>query len=303
MIVRTNWPAKMRTYCSQVPEFIDHTLSRFTGLKGAVVPAHITGLGVAVVMSGEATFRINTDVIGLNEASFLVVNKGSKLSITLERDDTLIALLCFDTTLSKLLYNGLMKSGEETAGWSAVTEEDFSFVEHVHFMNASLREQIRLLIELSSSCASFHSLKADMVVRSILDSLISENHHALQISEKLKVVKTVTKIALYKRLAIAREWIESNHHRGVDLQQAADVAMLDKHHFLRLFKRAYQITPHHFLTKARLEMAEKLLAETDLPVSEICRTVGFDSIPSFTSLFKRTYGEAPGRYRRQMRLH
>ncbi|WOK08985.1 AraC family transcriptional regulator [Imperialibacter roseus] len=290
-------------FSNRPPEFSDHTLCQYMGSKGAVVPAHITGLGVAVVMSGKATFRINRELIAINEDSFLVVNKGSELSFELERDDTLVALLYFDAALSKLLYNGLLISSNETAGSSAVGKEDFSLVEHVHFMNASLREQFQLLMKLGNSCASFHSLKADMVVRSILDSLISENQNALQISEKLKVVKTVTKIALYKRLAIAREWMESNHQQGVDLQQAADVAMLGKQHFLRLFKRAYQITPHHFLTKTRLDMAEKLLIETDLAVSEICRAVGFDSIPSFTSLFKRTYGEAPGRYRRQMRLH
>ncbi|MEQ8533841.1 MAG: AraC family transcriptional regulator, partial [Imperialibacter sp.] len=215
----------------------------------------------------------------------------------------LVALLYFDAALSKLLYNGLMKISDETSGWSAVSEEDFALVEHVHFMNASLREQFQLLMELGNSCASFHSLKADMVVRSILDSLISENHHALQISEKLRVVKTVTKVALYKRLAAAREWIINNCQQPIDLQQAAGVAMLDKQHFLRLFKRAYQITPHNFLTRVRLERAEKLLEETDLAVSDICRSVGFDSVPSFTSLFKRNYGEAPGRYRRKMRLH
>ncbi|WP_416865576.1 MAG: helix-turn-helix domain-containing protein [Imperialibacter sp.] len=285
-----------------VPVFTDHTLCQYMGSKGAVVPAHITGLGVAVVMSGEATFRINREVIAINEDSFLVVNKGSELSFELERDDTLVALLYFDATLSKLLWNGLLKSGDETAGWSPVGEEDFSLVEHVHFMNASLRQQFQLLMELGNSCASFHSLKADMVVRSILDSLIGENQNALQISRELKVVKTVTKIVLYKRLAVAREWMANNLQQAVDLQQAADVAMLDKQHFLRLFKRAYQITPHHFLTTMRLERAEKLLEETDLPVSEICQAVGFDSVPSFTSLFKRAYGESPGRYRRQMRL-
>ncbi|WP_339787525.1 helix-turn-helix domain-containing protein [uncultured Imperialibacter sp.] len=289
-------------FSNKPPEFSDHTLCQFMGSKGAVVPAHITGLGVAVVMSGEATFWINREVIAINEASFLVVNKGSELSFKLERDDTLVALLYFDAALSKLLYNGLLIRGDETAGWSPVGGEDFSLVEHVHFMNASLRQQFQLLMELGNSCASFHSLKADMVVRSILDSLIGENENALQISRELKVVKTVTKIALYKRLAVAREWIANNLQQAVDLQQVADVAMLDKQHFLRLFKRAYQTTPHHFLTTMRLERAEKLLEETDLPVSEICRAIGFDSIPSFTSLFKRTYGEAPGRYRRQMRL-
>ncbi|MEQ8686900.1 MAG: AraC family transcriptional regulator [Imperialibacter sp.] len=289
-------------FSNKPPEFADHTLCQYVGGKGALVPAHIAGLGVAVVMSGEATFRINREVIAINEDSFLVVNRGSKLSFELERDDTLVALLYFDAALSKLLYNGLMKISDETSGWSAVSEEDFALVEHVHFMNASLRERFQLLMELGNSCASFHSLKADMVVRSILDSLISENHHALQISEKLRVVKTVTKVALYKRLAAAREWIINNCQQPIDLQQVADVAMLDKQHFLRLFKRAYRITPHHFLTKTRLGMAEKLLTETDLAVSDICRAVGFDSIPSFTSLFKRTYGESPGRYRLQMKL-
>jgi AraC family transcriptional regulator len=204
MIVSRSLVASALLFSNRPPEFSDHTLCQYVGSKGAVVPAHITGLGVAVVMSGEATFRINGEVIAINEDSFLVVNKGSKLSFELERDDTLVALLYFDAALSKLLYNGLLISSNETAGSSVVGEEDFSLVEHVHFMNASLREQFQLLMELGNSCASFHSLKADIVVRSILDSLISENQKALQISEKLKVVKTVTKTALYKRLATAR---------------------------------------------------------------------------------------------------
>src|SRR5262249_6863748 len=53
---------------------------------------------------------------------------------------------------------------------------------------------------------------------------------------------------------------------------------------------------------ARLDQARQLLAVSEYSVTDICMEVGFSSLGSFSSLFARRFGEAPSKYRRQIRL-
>jgi AraC-like DNA-binding protein len=47
----------------------------------------------------------------------------------------------------------------------------------------------------------------------------------------------------------------------------------------------------------RLERAAALLRNTDRSVADICVSVGLQSVGSFTTSFKRTYGVSPTAYR------
>jgi len=68
-------------------------------------------------------------------------------------------------------------------------------------------------------------------------------------------------------------------------------------HFSREFKRAYGDTPHRYLFTRRMERATGLLRTTDRTVADICMTVGFRSVGSFTTAFRRTFGVSPLGYR------
>ena len=65
----------------------------------------------------------------------------------------------------------------------------------------------------------------------------------------------------------------------------------------RGFHKYLGISPQAYLTHARLQEARCLLAMTDLSVTAVAERVGFESQPHFSSLFKRTYGQAPTQYR------
>jgi AraC-like DNA-binding protein len=52
-----------------------------------------------------------------------------------------------------------------------------------------------------------------------------------------------------------------------------------------------------YLLTRRLERAAALLRSTDRSVAEICFSVGLQSVGSFTTSFKRTYGMSPTAYR------
>lgn len=72
-------------------------------------------------------------------------------------------------------------------------------------------------------------------------------------------------------------------------------------HFLRAFRSSFGETPHAFLTRLRLDRAKELLTITTRPVTEICFDVGFSSLGSFSTLFRRYVGMSPAAFRGQVR--
>jgi AraC-like DNA-binding protein len=78
-------------------------------------------------------------------------------------------------------------------------------------------------------------------------------------------------------------------------------AGLSAWHFLRAFRQAFGETPHAFLTRLRLERAKELLTVSGRPVTEICFDVGFTSLGSFSTLFRRHVGLSPATFRRRVR--
>jgi len=106
-----------------------------------------------------------------------------------------------------------------------------------------------------------------------------------------------TRIEIYHRLALARDFIEASVDKPITLSDYSRVACLSPHHFLRLFKQVYGETPHQFLTRLRLKCALDLLQSTEISVTEICFLVGFESLGSFSTLFKRHYGRSPLAFR------
>lgn len=102
---------------------------------------------------------------------------------------------------------------------------------------------------------------------------------------------------LQRRLILAREFIDDCFESGPDLHQIAEQAALSPFHFQRLFRRTFDLTPHQYLTRRRVERAKELLVYTDLTISEICAIVGFSSLGSFSTLFSRISGMSPRAYR------
>ena len=101
---------------------------------------------------------------------------------------------------------------------------------------------------------------------------------------------------IYRRIVTAKIYIDDNYFEPIDLDKISQKAFLSKFHFHRLFRKVYRHTPHQYVTKKRLEKAKNLLAENK-QVTEVCNEVGFESIGTFSILFKKEIGFAPQYYR------
>jgi len=106
------------------------------------------------------------------------------------------------------------------------------------------------------------------------------------------------KVYLYRRIVKAKLFIDDNYADAIELDHIADEAFFSKFHFIRLFKKTYGKTPHQYLTCVRIEKS-KLLLKEEIPVSGVCYAVGFDSVSSFTGLFKRMVGQTPSAYQQR----
>ena len=100
------------------------------------------------------------------------------------------------------------------------------------------------------------------------------------------------------RLHIARRLIDANYDTPLTLNHISSEAGFSPYHFIRLFRAAYRQTPHQYLMQQRIDKAKDLLRSTDLSINEICYTVGFESLGSFATLFRRIAGLSPGAYRK-----
>jgi AraC-like DNA-binding protein len=106
-------------------------------------------------------------------------------------------------------------------------------------------------------------------------------------------------IPVYIHLLRAKDVIDREYARQLDVAALAREAHASPAHFARSFKRAFGETPHKYLVRRRIERAKELLRGTDLSVTEISLDVGFHSLGSFSAAFGELVGESPGRYGRR----
>src|ERR1700722_914866 len=103
------------------------------------------------------------------------------------------------------------------------------------------------------------------------------------------------KLYFYRRLVQAKIFIDTHYADPIDLDNIADEAYFSKFHFIRMFKTIYRKTPHQYLITVRIDKAMELL-KAEFPVSEVCYDVGFESVSSFSRLFKRMTGSTASAY-------
>jgi AraC-like DNA-binding protein len=108
-------------------------------------------------------------------------------------------------------------------------------------------------------------------------------------------------IPIYIHLLRAKDVIDRDYARPLDVAALAREAYASTSHFSRSFKRAFGETPYQYLRRRRIERAKELLRETELSVTEVSLEVGFQSLGSFSTAFRELVAESPVEYARRWR--
>ncbi|RKQ49775.1 AraC-like DNA-binding protein [Roseivirga pacifica] len=251
-------------------------------------------------LDGTQVYEVNNQQVQVNSGQFFVMNEGTEYHLrALNNEDTTMLAFCFNEQFIADFIACKQKSNLsllDSGGLFECTNSTFHFPEHSLVVDAGLKTCIEELMD-EHICAPVDMVDEFELFSTILTTVMRRTKEVLSPFERQNVVKKSTQVELFKRLSIARDYIQAHYCEDVNLNEISRVACLSPYHFHRAFKHTFGITPKKFVTHLRIERAKWLLENGDRSVQMICHEIGFRDVSSFTRLFCSYTGHTPSVYR------
>jgi len=248
---------------------------------------------VKTMVQGAEVFARRGLRMRLDEDAYLILNGGEPSAGVYRGDDEARALsLHFtDATLAQAALHGL-DADEASHGPPR-------FLEHLRHRGDRVGERLGLIARRLESGECDEAWCECQALSLLDDALVMEDEQRFA-AQRIGSVKPATQHELHRRLAIAADYIWSNHERPTTLADIAGAAHLSRFHLVRLFRQVYGRTPHAYLQEKRLMVAERLLARTDLDLEEVATRAGFGNRWSLFRQLRRRRGRSGDAMRRHV---
>lgn len=115
---------------------------------------------------------------------------------------------------------------------------------------------------------------------------------AYTLNARLKHKKIISEVLNY---------VEEHYKEDINLKELADSLYVNQAYLCREFKKSTGYSMMKFITNKRIREARELLRNTDLSVSEVGITVGYNNISHFHTMFKKEIGISPKEFRNQVK--
>ncbi len=163
-----------------------------------------------------------------------------------------------------------------------------------------------------------YNIKPSVKVRDIFEEIISELQTKQPAYEVLCVSKLFNIISLlirktekesaaqgryFDKISFVIQKMNKEYEKNYTLDEYAKMCNMSKFHFLRIFKDITGASPLEYRNKIRLDHAKELLVDTNIPINEIGRSVGYSSDAYFCDAFKTKIGISPSQYRKSNKLN
>jgi len=112
-----------------------------------------------------------------------------------------------------------------------------------------------------------------------------ENIINLESYDKISVVNAVV------------TYINENYMQDVSLDKISKSMYLSPVYISKIFKEEIGESPINYLIKVRLSKAVELMKDSNKPIKEVAKSIGYDDAYYFSKLFKKYYGFSPLKYK------
>lgn len=117
--------------------------------------------------------------------------------------------------------------------------------------------------------------------------------------QELERLASIQPLKQYQYILVrqSRAFMDHYYHEKIELDKIAATACMSRFHYIRIFQQVYGLTPRAYLKDLRIHKAKQLL-DNNTPVKDACYNVGYDSIPTFSAVFKKGVGISPAQYKK-----
>jgi AraC family transcriptional regulator len=262
---------------------------------------HDGPLSIKCAFGGQEMYEIEGGRLAVDDAGYLVLNNGQRYASTINQMNTIESFcVWFRPGFAEQILASLKTSDDRLLDNPAFTsKQPVTFFDRVYPHDDLVSPIIReMRHRIHGARATDLWLEEQFHV--LLQRLLQAHRGIYRDVERLPATRWSTRLELYRRLHRARDFMDCSLHVSISLGEMANVASLSPHHFLRLFKKAFYETPGQYMSRRRMERAQTLLSKTELPVTQICMELGFESLGSFSWLFRQRFGMPPSQYRAEM---
>jgi AraC-like DNA-binding protein len=261
---------------------------------------HTAPLSIKTCFIGAEIYEINGAQIAVEAGKCLIMNGDQRYaSYILSNQEVESFCIFFQDGIEKDVLAVFKASNEKLLSHP---ESNFPtpFFQNLRQPDSTISARMKILRQAIGNGQN-SQLWLDEQANFLLEILLAEHQQILRETEKLPMIRQTTRIEIYKRLNLAKDYIESCYHEPLNLKKLSQIACLSPHHFLRLFKSAFHQTPHQYLTEIRLQKALSLIKQNNHSITEICFNVGFENLSSFSRLFKNRFKLSPNEFRKSNR--
>ena len=259
-------------------------------------------LSIKTVSCGSATWQVNGRRFVANDQCLLVLNDGQEYSIDIDsHEKTTTFCLFFARGFVEDIWRAKTTAPDRLVDLGPGAEGNaLHFLPCLQPQNSLVLAKIRRFQQaIAKERITFSEWEDEFI--GIGASLVASQTILLGKASRLPSVKASTRLEILKRVLRGRDLLLSSTVGTVPLKVLAREACMSPYHFHRAFRQLFGITPHALLTKCRLDRAAEQLRRTEETVTGICLRNGFESLPSFTTLFHKHFGLPPIEFRRQSR--
>jgi AraC-like DNA-binding protein len=266
--------------------------------RSYLVGSHQTTLCVKSVARGCAVYGTRHGRYLVDTDTFLVLNHGQEYSLEIAAgSDTETVCPFFQPGFLGHVANCQNAEPSQLLDEPVRAGQDPQFVERLYSMNEGpVAARLKALHAGLHGPGVCRTWLEDHLYGLAGDLLVLRDSVQRQVAE-FPGLRSSTRQELYRRLYRARDYIDSCFAEKLSVAGVARVACLSPYHFHRAFRRAFGQTPMRYLQARRLRAACQLLSATDRPVTAISLEVGFESLGTFSWLFRKRFGLSPRDYR------
>ncbi len=185
------------------------------------------------------------------------------------------------------ILNNRFGKADEKDSWS-LSSDQF----HIH-NTKEISYTIDRLMRLAQESNPVKDVFVNMAIQELLLRLMQTQARGL-IFDNYKVLSSSS------RFARVVEFVQEHLHEPLTVGKLSDVACMSKPHFFRSFKREFGISPVDYIIRERIKQARILLQESKNSVSDVCYSLGFQSVNYFCTLFKKHVGVSPGKFKQAL---
>jgi AraC-like DNA-binding protein len=263
------------------------------------VPDFAGPLSIKTMISGSATWETPGRRYVVRENTYLVLNDRQHYRMTIDSHEKPTTFcIFFERGFVEEVYRAMTAATASLLDEpNAIERGRLEFRERLEAQPSPVLAATRAF-HAAISRGRVSSTAAEESFLDVAEALLLQHHQTSATASRLPGRRQTTREELLRRVLRGRDFLLSSLSERASLAAAARAACLSPYHFLRAFHDAFGSTPHQYLTAQRLARAQLLLISGNHSVTEVCLESGFQSLGSFSSLFRKHFGVSPRQVQR-----